>query len=75
MSVNLYKSLSIYNFFSSNRYGPHIQLLHQEQIVKIPNCASNEYGMCKYEDFKRVYSEKIQNCNMTKICDERKEEL
>ncbi|KAG5684411.1 hypothetical protein PVAND_013645 [Polypedilum vanderplanki] len=61
--------------YDSIRYGPHIQLLHQEKIINIPNCVMNEHGMCKFEDFKNLYKEKIKECNLTDICDNRKEEL
>lgn len=49
-------------------YGPHIQLLHQENVVEIPNCKVNEFGMCSYDEFRELYENKIKECNLSTIC-------
>lgn len=60
-------------FYSSSKYGPHVQLLHQENVVKIPNCDANEHGMCSYEQFKTYYENKISECNLSVMCNVKEE--
>lgn len=34
----------------------------------MPNCKSNEFGMCRYEDFRSLYDAKIKQCDLSNIC-------
>lgn len=60
----LFKSVKTNDYF--------IQILHQENVVKIPNCQANEHGMCKFEEFERLYSNEAKPCNLDKLCEIRK---
>jgi len=57
-------------FFRSAHDEPHIQLLHQEQVIAIPNCTMNKFGMCRYTEFQQLYAEKIKNCRLAEFCDD-----
>ncbi|CRK90630.1 CLUMA_CG004332, isoform A [Clunio marinus] len=67
---------SIIDSFSSNivvilyesKQGPYVQLLHQEQIVNLPKCHMNQYGMCPYEVFEELYNNKAKHCNLSELC-------
>ncbi|KAL7028507.1 hypothetical protein ACKWTF_005868 [Chironomus riparius] len=72
--IDSFASNIVVVLYESNKYGPHIQFLHQENVVEIPNCKVNEFGMCSYHEFRGFYENKIKECNLSTICN-RKDEL
>ena len=72
--IDPFASNLVFILFESDSYEPHILFLHQEKIVQLPNCNTNKYGMCSFESFSNLYSKKVEDCNLTKIC-ELKDEL
>ncbi|XP_050545652.1 multiple inositol polyphosphate phosphatase 1-like isoform X2 [Daktulosphaira vitifoliae] len=42
-----------------------ILTLHQEKIIRIPGCESD---LCSYDTFKKIYQEKLNNCDFNKMC-------
>lgn len=60
----LFKSLETHDYF--------IQILHQENVVKIPYCQANEHGMCKFQEFEKFYFNELKPCNLEKLCEVRK---
>lgn len=48
----------------------YIQILHQENVVKIPKCQStNEHGMCKFDEFVKLFT---RPCDLDELCKIRK---
>lgn len=55
-------------FFRSELYGLHVQLLHQEKVINIPECRMNAFGMCSYEEFRNIYMAKVKSCKLQELC-------
>lgn len=47
--------------------GTHVLLTHQERPVTIPGCPRG-HTLCRYDHFRRMFSERIENCAFDNIC-------